>query len=86
VLTLTLVNTTQIKHATCFRFLNTSAALSWTFDLDGLESPASYCPSTTYGTYALYVALGQAGFGLLLSMVGYSAGAAWDTLYCMQFA
>jgi len=86
ILTITLANTTQIKHHNCNRYLNTSEAISWEFELDGREHPEEYCPSITYGKLALYVTLAQVGTGLLFSMAGYSAGSAWDMLYALQFA
>jgi hypothetical protein len=49
-------------------------------------APSSYCSSLDIANYALYIVGGQLAFGLLLSMLGYSAGGAWDALFVLQFA
>jgi hypothetical protein len=57
--------------------------MTWTFPLDGREHTSDYCPTLDFSKYAMYAAAAQVAIGLLISVVGYSAGAAWDTLYVL---
>eukprot|EP00347_Sterkiella_histriomuscorum_P005840 403355069 len=83
-LTVCLKNVSQIKHFQCNKFMTDTPC--WSFPMYyGKLAPSSYCQSAGIGTYGLYIVGGQVGLGLLFSMLGYSAGGAWDAFYLLQF-
>jgi len=76
-------NTTQIKHHTCNRFLDNVPC--YTFALYGVESSIDKCGDLDYPRIGWLAFLVQMGFASVFTLLGFSMGGAWDTLFLLQF-